>query len=352
MVHDTRLAGAPPPGVVRATPVAFIRAILAAYRRRGMDPAAALAGAHITAEELADSDGRVTARQMEQLSAHAMRELDDEALGWFRQPLRWGCYGMLARASLTSPNLRVALSRWCRHHGLLTQDISLNLQSRRGVAAVELREHFPLPAELRAFGLISVLRNVHGIACWLVDSHIALHDVHLPFPLPAYADELRVMFPGPILHDAATAGLRFDAAYLDMPVRRDEAALNQMLQRALLVMVKPYRRDRLMQQRVRQALRSATDASGQSAEAVARALHLSLRSLHRFLQEDGTSLQALKDEVRQERACQLLMRTQEPIKKIAATVGFTNAKSFARAFTRWMGVTPQQFRAQGGRNEG
>ena len=57
MVHDTRLAGAPPPGVVRATPVAFIRAILAAYRRRGMDPAAALAGAARDAEGTPQAPG-------------------------------------------------------------------------------------------------------------------------------------------------------------------------------------------------------------------------------------------------------------------------------------------------------
>lgn len=53
---------------------------------------------------------------MEVLSATAMQELDDESLGAFRRKLPWGSYGMLARASLTSPDLAVALKRWCRHH--------------------------------------------------------------------------------------------------------------------------------------------------------------------------------------------------------------------------------------------
>jgi hypothetical protein len=52
-----------------------------------------------------------------------MQELDDEALGWFSRRLPWGSYGMLCRASLTSPDLGVAIKRWCRHHRLLTEDI-------------------------------------------------------------------------------------------------------------------------------------------------------------------------------------------------------------------------------------
>jgi hypothetical protein len=46
----------------------------------------------------------MTARQMEQLSAAAMQELDDEGLGAFGRKLPWGSYGMLARASLTAPD--------------------------------------------------------------------------------------------------------------------------------------------------------------------------------------------------------------------------------------------------------
>ena len=64
-----------------ATPIAFIRAIVTAYRRRGMDPASALAQAQILPELLDDPAARVTAAQMELLSGLAMQELDDEALG-------------------------------------------------------------------------------------------------------------------------------------------------------------------------------------------------------------------------------------------------------------------------------
>ena len=107
--------------------MAFARAIVAAYRRAGQDPSQALKQAQITPSRLQQPDARITARQLELLSGKAMQELDDEGLGAFSRRLPWGSYGMLARASLTSPTLGVALKRWCRHHGLLADDIRLEL---------------------------------------------------------------------------------------------------------------------------------------------------------------------------------------------------------------------------------
>eukprot|EP01042_Synura_sphagnicola_P030363 gene30363-39127_t len=102
-----------------ATPIAFVRAIVLAYEARGKSPDHALAQAQIAPQLLQDDSARITAWQMEQISDAAMQELDDEALGWFSRRLPWGSYGMLARASISSPTLQVALARWCRHHGLL-----------------------------------------------------------------------------------------------------------------------------------------------------------------------------------------------------------------------------------------
>ncbi len=119
-----------------ATPIAFIRAIVTGYRRLGMDPANALAQAQIPPALLETPDARVTAAQMEVMSGVAMQELDDETLGWFSRRLPWGSYGMLCRASLTSPTLEVALKRWCRHHRLLTEDIVLDFSQPRGSATI------------------------------------------------------------------------------------------------------------------------------------------------------------------------------------------------------------------------
>ena len=330
---------------VALTPISFVHAIITAFERRGLDPANALAVAQIAPQLLADPAGRITASQMERISGAAMQELDDEGLGGFRRRLPWGTYGMLARASISAPSLGVALNRWCRHHRLITDDITLTLNVAEDIATVSLLEHHDM-GTLREFCLVSVLRNLHGVACWLIDSRIPLQGAQFPFPAPSHHEVYGVLFSGPTLFETGPAGLRFDARYLTLPLRRNEAALQQMLQRALPLTVLPYRRDRLLVQRVRQAL-AAHPALGHSAESLATALNISPRTLHRQLKDEGASLQALKDEVRQSQAREWLLRTSRPIKQVAQAAGFQNEKSFIRAFSHWTGLTPGEFRRRG-----
>ncbi len=322
--------------------MAFVKAIASAYAARQMDPLNVLRQAQIAPNLLNHPDARITAMQMEWVSGAAMRELDDEALGWFRRRLPWGSYGMLVRASLTAPTLGVALARWCRHHNLLTDDIHLAVTQSGGQAHIELHEQHALQ-DLREFCTVSVLRNALGVACWLTDSRIPLSATDLQFSPPPHVDSYRVLFDGPVRFDAPLSQLSFDAGYLQLPLRRDEAALQRMLQRALLLTVRPYRRDRLLVEKVRQTLADHPEHS-RNADDLAAWLNLSPRTLHRQLKEEGASLQALKDAVRRDLAMDLLLRTQRPLKQIAAEVGFLNEKSFMRAFKGWTGTSPDSIR--------
>ncbi len=333
-----------PPGRTAATPMAFVEAVVLAYRRRGADPAEVLHRAQITPSLLGRPEARVTAAQFESLCSVAMQQLDDEALGWFSRRLPWGSYGLLCRASLGAPNLGVALKRWCRHHRLLTDDIVLGLTADASGATVSIGEQRDL-GELREFCLLTSLRYLHGYACWAVDSRIALREVRFPFAAPAHAAVYPLLFPGATRFGAAPAGFSFDAHYLELPLRRDECALRTMLQHALPLTVLQYRRDRLLVQRVRDLLRAPAAAS-LSADALARALNVSLRTLHRHLRREGASVQGLKDELRCSQAQELLRRTKQPVKQIAHQLGFDSDKSFARAFRQWTGTTPSGWRQE------
>jgi AraC-like DNA-binding protein len=325
--------------------MAFVNAIVRAYEQNGKSPAQALDAAQIAPELLNNPTARISAAQMERISGAAMQELDDEALGWFSRRLPWGSYGMLARASISAPNLGVALKRWCRHHGLMADDITLTLSTAGSTATLTITEHRDLN-ELREFSLISILRNFHGLACWLIDSRIPLTAAQFPFAAPAHQDVYQVLFQAQALFQQAQAAIKFDASYLTLPLRRDETALRQMLQRALPLTVLQYRRDRLLVQRVRQTLASQP-ADTHSADDLAALLNMSARTLHRQLKDEGASLQTLKDEVRQDRAIDLLLRTTRPIKQVAEATGFQNEKSFMRAFKGWTGQSPAGFRRHG-----
>ena len=342
MAHIRSDAPARPTSRTAATPMAFVQAVLLGYERHGADPSEALQRAQIAPSMLLRPEARVTAAQFETLCSTAMQQLDDEALGWFSRRLPWGSYGLLCRASLGAPNLGVALKRWCRHHRLLVDDITLELCDDGHRATLTITEHRELGA-LREFCLLTSLRYVHGYACWAVDSRIVLREVAFPFTAPAHAAVYPLLFPGVPRFGAAQAGFSFDAHYLALPLRRDEASLHSMLQRALLLTVLQYRRDRLLVQRVRERLQDPS-AAPPHAEGLARALNVSLRTLHRHLHQEGASVQSLKDEMRSIRAQELLQRTRQPVKQIAHQLGFLSEKSFARAFRLWTGSTPSAWR--------
>lgn len=323
-------------------PAAFVRAILAAYTRRGLDGQPALLRAGIAPEDIASDDParQVALGSFEALSSHAMRELDDEALGWFSRRLPWGSYGMLLRASLTAPTLDVALRRWCRHHGLLTEDMSLTPRIEAGDCVVSLREVAPLGVS-REFGLVSLLRNLHGVACWLIDSRIPLTGTEFPFLAPPHAEAYGRMFPGPITFDAPETLIRFDAGYMRLPIVRDDAALRHLLGRPIGLMARQYRQDRLLSQRIIRLI--SANGSADTPEMAAR-LNISVRSLQRHLREEGTSLIALRSEARRRRAEDLLGRSDLPLKRVARLVGYGDEASFGRAFRGWTGRTPAEFR--------
>ncbi len=327
---------------VAITPVAFVRAIVAAYQRYGKDPSHALRRARMTPEFLLDSTNRVTASQMEIMFGIAIQELDDEALGWFSRKLPWGAYGMLCRASLSSPTLEVALKRWCRHHRLLADDITLKFDVTKAAASIAIQVNRDLGA-MEEFCFATLFRYILGYACWAINSRIPLLEACFPFDPPEHLEVYRALFPGSLHFCSQVAKISFDPQYAALSIRRDDRALNKMLQQALPLTMFPYRRDRLLVQRVRELLRMQSD-SPHTGESLATELHVSSRTLHRQLREEGTSLQVLKNEVRRDRAVDLLNRTSRPIKQIAPAVGFLNEKSFSRAFKQWTGVTPESIR--------
>lgn len=318
--------------------------------RLGHDPRNALTAAGLTEKNLNQLDGRITAAQMERISDQLMRELDDEALGWFSRRLPWGSYGMLARASISSPTLEVAVKRWCRHHALLTNDVQLELGNvpalnARDSGTISLSEISVGPwltNELREFCHVSLLRNLIGFASWLVDSRIPIYEADFAFPAPRHVSAYKILFPGTCNFSQKQTRVSFDKSYLQLTVCRNEAELQLMLKRALPLTVLSYRKDRLFISRVIFALKHQPETL-KNAALLAATLNTSERTLHRQLKAEGTSLQALKDKVRYEISIDLLCKTALPLKKIALIVGFDNDKGFIRAFRRWTGLSPSRF---------
>lgn len=335
---------------VAATPMAFVRSMVRAAHRLGHDPQGALSAIGLPDHDLREQNGRITAAQMERLSGQLMRELDDEALGWFSRRFPWGTYGMLARASISAPNLGIAMKRWCRHHGLLTQEVELKIsvpEATEGhytaISVQESKPHRWLTGEMREFCHVSLLRNLLGLSSWLIDSKLPAAAAKFAYPQPTHHEAYGVLFNCPVEFGQPQTQILIDTGYLALPIRRGEEALQKMLKNALPLTVHAYRRDRLLIDRVTQTMKSHPH-SQQNAQILATLLNLSERTLHRQLAAEGQTLQKLKNSVRLDTVKSLLGASQRPIKQVAEQSGFKDEKSFVRAFKQWTGLTPTEYR--------
>lgn len=79
--------------------------------------------------------------------------------------------------------------------------------------------------------------------------------------------------------------------------------------------------------------------------AVAAAANMSLRTAQRISSEHGTSIQELIDNVREKRAKELLVNERNELSAISFILGYSDERSFRRAFRRWTGKSPSDFRA-------
>jgi AraC-like DNA-binding protein len=96
--------------------------------------------------------------------------------------------------------------------------------------------------------------------------------------------------------------------------------------------------------RVRSVISGLALAGTISLEAAATRLGTSRRTLQRRLNRHGVSFWTLVEESRFEIAAALLRETDLKVQEIAARIGYSTPSGFARAFTKWAGLSPTQFR--------
>lgn len=99
-----------------------------------------------------------------------------------------------------------------------------------------------------------------------------------------------------------------------------------------------------LNERVRQIIKPQIANRKFGPAQVAEALGLERWKLQELLSESGTSVSALRDEVKTAEAVKRLRSSSDTIERIAADLGYTDSANFARAFRKWRGVSPSELR--------
>jgi len=99
----------------------------------------------------------------------------------------------------------------------------------------------------------------------------------------------------------------------------------------------------IVSEKVRQLLLEKPD-SPINQDSMAKHLHISTRTLRRQLQQEGTTYQQVLDDVHKELALRYFQQGCNSVEEIATLLGYSDTANFARAFRRWTGLSPTQYK--------
>ena len=289
-----------------------------------------------------DPDTRVPIARAHELLELAVRGSRDADLGLKAgQLMSTGDCGAADYAIASSATVRDAIAAAVRYTRLVNDVISVSLVIEGERALLRLECDVPMPRAAADF-MMSGFYNTHarswlggisGLECWF------------RHPAPADGSGYARAFAGSRLRFASPChAFVFEQALLDTPLAGANPKLHSVVRRHAELLLTQLPAAHSLTERVRRLLMGELSRGRLTANQVAGQLRMSRRTLCRKLESEGTSFTALLADLRQRLALQYVGSHDLGLSEIAFLLGFSEAAAFHRAFKRWTGQTPLEYR--------
>ncbi|MCK9818546.1 AraC family transcriptional regulator [Pseudomonas chlororaphis] len=309
----------------------------------GLDSEALCREAGLDPQWMDDPNARYPLSATTRLWALAVQASGDPALGLrvsrFVSPTTFHALGY---ALVASGSLREVFERIVRYHPVVSDALELQLTRTEDCYRFNLK--VPAGCPTPAYEAIDAFAAIYVRTCRnRLGRDYAPLAVYLRRPEPADPSPWHKVFRSPVWfaqdQDCLEFGLHDFDSHLD-DANPELAEHNETVLKRTMAQLQPLTWER----KVREAIEAQLPEGEPSAERIAQALHLSLRSLQRHLADEGCRFDTLLNECRENLALLHLRDPQCSLGEISYLLGFADASSFSRAFKRWTGMTPGQFR--------
>ena len=248
--------------------------------------------------------------------------------------------GLVGRLMKTAPTLGEAILDLCTNQHRYIRGAVTYLIVQRDTAFWGYAIHQPVLE-----GASFMCEGAMGIGCAMVREIAGLQPekVLLARRTPTNGGPFRRALGGPVRFDAEQYAVVLRREWLSKPQRSSDPKLRQILQEQ----VRAYwaREQPDFSERVSRILMGRLLSRTASAEAVARDLHVTLRTMNRRLEEEGTTFRDLVRQAKYDASRQLMASTSLSLIDIALALGYATPSAFTRAFNAWSGVAPSAWRA-------
>ncbi len=315
-------------------------------QRRGVAVDVLLRRAGISPGLLSAPLARVSQGQYTALVRLLSRAMSDEFLGLLVKPLPLGTFASTCALMINCRTIDEAIRVGFASYHRCFDDFVARLQLEGDVARIRLNVG-KVTNEADACHLYAqriFLFFAYGMACWLAARPIPLLGVQYCDVAPNGTSDVPRLFHSRIEYGKGHTGLWFDARWLQLPVVQRSGNLTEFLSRAPMDLLVRFRDHSTVTARIRRLLQRHLHEEMPSLEEVGRSFAMTPQTLRRRLHDDGKRFQELKDDLRRDAAIEYLARDDLSLVQIAALLGFSEASTFHRAFKKWTGATPGEYR--------
>jgi len=291
-----------------------------------------------------DPDDRLAIESVHELLRGGVELTGDPDLGLkAAREFALGEFGALEYVASSAPNVRDAIVVIGRYMHLINDALTFSTHVDGAQAVLRLDSALPLPRAAEAFEAaafhIAAERR-------LVDVSQSPMDVHFMHEAPLDTREYALTFgPSARIHfDQEFTGFTVATVALDAPLPARDPVLHAMLHKHAENLLKELPAVETFSARVREMIVSELSGGDSSLEHVAARLQVSARTLARRLDAEGSSLKDLRDDLRRGMALRYASTTDLQLSEIALLLGFASAAAFHRAFKRWTGQAPIEYR--------
>lgn len=320
------------------------RALLGLLEDRDVSLERLCRGLGFTHTDLLDRHLLLSHQQMRSLILRAQAITRAPALGMacgVRQtPVSWGLMGL---AMLTCETFGEAIEYGMGQQGAGGALLNNVFEVRGREAHLDVTPRL-FDLEIESFLVEDNFAGAVAVSRYLVGAEFAPLRIDFAFPRPEHEEVYRRFFRCPVRFDAGMNRMTMESHWLGARLPGYDRITCRLVREQLNTLLqKPIGRNDLVES-VANRLRVGVDERTQQRE-LAQMVNISERTLRRRLEAQSVSFQALRDETRFERARDLLARTSMTMAQVADAVGYSDARSFRRAFKRWSGTLPADFRA-------
>jgi AraC-like DNA-binding protein len=280
---------------------------------------------------------------MHELLDGAIQLTDDPDLGLkAAREISVGDYGALEYVGASAATWGEAIRIIGRYMPLVNDALDFVLHVEGGRAEIQLHSRVVLPRAGADFQSAAF----HVAASHRRPTDLAVEfDVWFTHPAPAKLDEYEKTFaPGTLRFEAPFNGFVFDAKWLEAPVPTADPKLHALIRRHADLVLAELPKTASLTQKVRDAITQELAGGNPGVGHVAQKLGMSQRTLGRKLEDEGTTFKALLDDLRRRMALRYVGGQDLGLSEIAFLLGFSQAPAFHRAFKRWTGQTPLEYR--------